>query len=81
MLENILLAIVLPLLNSGVYFLAIVLPLMNAGEIGYYQAISKCCRIICWPFSCHSLMQENILLAIVFPLINLEIILLAIVLV
>ena len=48
------LAIVLPLLNSGLYFLAIVLPLMNAGEIGYYQAISKCCRIICWPLSCHS---------------------------
>ena len=58
MLENILLAIIMPLGNAGEYFvgdylaisesrsilLAIVLPLMNAGEyfVSYYHAVSEC---------------------------------------
>ena len=39
MLENILLAIVLPLLNAGEYF------------VGYCHAISECWRIFCWLLS------------------------------
>ena len=55
MLENILLAIVLPLLNAGVYFDTIVFPLVNAGEyfVGNCVAISKCCRIFCLLMFCH----------------------------
>ena len=49
MQENILLAIVLPLVNAGQYFVSIILPLVNAGEyfIGYCLAISECWRVIC----------------------------------
>ena len=55
MLENILLAIVNPLVNAGEYLFAIVMPLVNAGEyfVGYCQAISECWRIFCWLLSCH----------------------------
>ena len=55
MLENILLAIVLPLMDAVEYLLAIVLPLVNAGEyFGCYGlTISECWRIFCWLLSCH----------------------------
>ena len=39
--ETILLAIVLPLVNVGEYF------------VGYYLAISECWRIFCWLLSCY----------------------------
>ena len=53
MLENIVLAIVLPLENAGDYF--VVLPLENAGDyfVGYCLAISECWRIFYWLLSCH----------------------------
>ena len=44
MQEKILLAIVLPLVNAGEYFVGIVYPLLNAGKyfIGYCPAIYEC---------------------------------------
>ena len=54
MLENILLAIDLPLVNAEEYiFLAIVFPLVIVGEFGYNHTISESWRIICWPLSYH----------------------------
>ena len=53
MLENILLAFVLPFANAGEYFFVYCLALVNAGEyfVGYCLAISDCLRKFCWLFS------------------------------
>ena len=53
MLENILLAIILLLVNAGEYF------------VGYFLAISESRRIFCWLLSFHYRKLENILLVIV----------------
>ena len=55
MLENILLAIVLPLVIAGIYFVGYCLAFENAGVylVGYCFAISECWSIFCWLLSCH----------------------------
>ena len=49
MLENILLAIIMLLVNAGNIFFAIFLLLVNVGEyfVGFCLAISECWRIFC----------------------------------
>ena len=55
MLENILLAILITLVNAVEYFFGIVLPLVNAGEylVGNFHDITESWRIFCWLLSCH----------------------------
>ena len=59
MLENILLAIVMPLVNAGEYF------------VGYSHAISECWRIFCW--YCLALLDAGeYFFAFVMPIVNAE---------
>ena len=55
MLENILLAIVLLLLNAGNHFVGYFFPFVNAEEysVGNSLAICKCWSIFRWPLSSH----------------------------
>ena len=55
MLENILLAIVLQLVNAGEYFVGYCLAICESGEyfVGYCLAITEFWRIFCWLLSCH----------------------------
>ena len=58
MMENILLAIIMPLVNAEEYFVA-------------YSPVSKeCCILFCWLLSCRYSKLENIWLAIVLLLVN-----------
>ena len=58
MLENIFLAIIMPLVNAEKYFVA------------YCPASKECWIIFCWLLSCHYSKLENIELGIVWPLIK-----------
>ena len=55
MLDNILLAVVLPLVNAGEYFVGYFLPIVIAGNyfVGYCLAICESWRIFCWLLSCY----------------------------
>ena len=55
MLENILLAVILPSLNTGEYFVVYSLDISETGEyfVVYCLAISECWGIFCWLLSCH----------------------------
>ena len=74
MLENILLAVILPSLNTGEYFVVYSLDISETGEyfVVYCLAISECWGIFCWLLSCHYSMLEHILLVIVLLLVNAE---------
>ena len=58
MLENIFLAIVLPLGKAGEYF------------VSYILVIDECWRIFSWIWCCHLGMLKIILLAVVLELLN-----------
>ena len=47
------LAIFLPLVNAGEYFLGYCLAISECWRIWLFNAISECWRINCWPLSCH----------------------------